>query len=199
MIIKSDSVAELYDEVYLIKNFISEEEIAAFMQIINSTEEDEWGKDYVAQLKRESMHQFGTEDYAAMVEQGKMHMNPEWLDKSLEISGSLPATLANRIKELFVNKVSLNPMDCVQRHYPGSFMQEHVDQEHDPSLIYACVIYLNDDFNGGELYFPDIDLEVKPIRGSLMLFSASKKYLHGVRKVLPGPTRYAITGFVWDN
>ena len=199
MIIKADNAVELYDEVYLIRDFISQEEIDFCLNLINSTTEEDWGKDYVDQLKRDALEEFGTEDYLTLVKQEKMSMNTEWLDKSIEIPGELPHTLSQRIQDLFSSEVAMGPMQTIQRHYPGSFMKEHVDQDHNSSLIYACVIYLNDDFNGGELYFPEIDLEVKPIKGSMMLFSASKKYLHGVKKVLDGPTRYAITGFVWKK
>lgn len=197
LIIKTDNVTELFEEIYLIENFISDEEIQQCIDLINSTPESGWGQDYIDQLKSEALGKFGTEDYMQMVDEGKMNMNTDWLDKSIAIPGELPIQLSDKIKNLFKEDVFMLPMQTIQRHYPGSFMREHVDQDHDPSLVYACVIYLNGNFNGGELYFPEIDLEIKPKRGSMMLFSASKKYLHGVRKVLDGPTRYTITGFIW--
>jgi predicted 2-oxoglutarate/Fe(II)-dependent dioxygenase YbiX len=55
-------------------------------------------------------------------------------------------------------------------------------------------VYVND-FEGGELYYTDIDLEFAPQKGDLIVHSASSKYKHGVKPVTKGP-RYAYTNFI---
>jgi hypothetical protein len=59
---------------------------------------------------------------------------------------------------------------------------------------FATLLYLNDDFEGGELYFPDHNIEYSPETGSLVIFSGGKKNLHGVRLIL-NKDRNSIIGF----
>lgn len=48
------------------------------------------------------------------------------------------------------------------------------------------MIYLNDDFEGGELYFPDWGISLKPKAGMFVSFPGSKYYVHGVKPVTAG-------------
>ena len=63
----------------------------------------------------------------------------------------------------------------------GTFMKPHVDDNnvHRPD-VFAAMLYLNDDFKGGSTVFEDI--EVKPEKGKLVIFSNSQ-HLHYVSKV----------------
>jgi predicted 2-oxoglutarate/Fe(II)-dependent dioxygenase YbiX len=58
----------------------------------------------------------------------------------------------------------------------------------------TTVFYLNDDYEGGEIYFPNLGVEIKPEAGSVICFPTSEKYRHGVRTVLSGE-RFAISQF----
>jgi len=64
-----------------------------------------------------------------------------------------------------------------------------------PSRQYACVLYLNDGFDGGEVYFPELGIEVVPEPGLLLVFPGGN-VLHGVRKVTQGRRLTAIS---WLN
>lgn len=56
-----------------------------------------------------------------------------------------------------------------------------------PILIeVAANLYLNDDFDGGELWFPLRDLVIKPKAGQLILFPGGHEYIHGVKEVMAG-------------
>jgi hypothetical protein len=52
--------------------------------------------------------------------------------------------------------------------------------------------YLNDDFEGGELYFPELDYGFKPKKGSVVLFPGNLHYVHGVAPITSG-VRYTIS------
>lgn len=41
---------------------------------------------------------------------------------------------------------------------------------------YTAVIYLNDEYDNGELGFPDLNIEIKPLSGDMLIFPGS--YLH---------------------
>ena len=63
----------------------------------------------------------------------------------------------------------------------------------------GAIIYLNSDFEGGELYYPNLDIVVKPEPGLLAIHPGTLKYLHGVKPVI-GNTRYTLTSFFkYDN
>jgi predicted 2-oxoglutarate/Fe(II)-dependent dioxygenase YbiX len=54
-------------------------------------------------------------------------------------------------------------------------------------LTNSTIIYLNDDYEGGEIYFPEFDFEYKPKRGDAILFPCDKnEFRHGVKEVTKG-------------
>ena len=72
----------------------------------------------------------------------------------------------------------------------GSKMSPHFDPSND---IFACLVYLNDDYLGGETCFERkffLDKKIKPEVGKLVIFSNSK-ILHWVNEVKNG-TRYTL-------
>jgi len=71
----------------------------------------------------------------------------------------------------------------------GLHIDSHPGSEH---IMYSTVVYLNDDYDGGEIYFPNQSLEIKPSAGDMVLFpSGGHEYFHGVRPVISGK-RYTI-------
>ena len=77
----------------------------------------------------------------------------------------------------------------------GTFMKPHIDP-HRPNQepdLFAAVLYLNDDFNGGYTCFDDY--EIKPETGKLIIFSNSV-YKHSVSKI-EGGERFALS--IWYN
>ena len=78
----------------------------------------------------------------------------------------------------------------------GVELKAHTDQHTDPAIEFATIIYLNDEYSKGELFFVNKDLELKPEAGSLVVFPGTDEFEHGVRVVGPGPIRYVIVGFV---
>lgn len=55
----------------------------------------------------------------------------------------------------------------------------------------SVVYFINDDFSGGELFFPALDLVIEPEAGTLVCFPSDHNYIHGVRPVTSGH-RYTI-------
>lgn len=50
----------------------------------------------------------------------------------------------------------------------------------------SAIIYFNDDFEGGELWFPQQDLKIKPKKGSFIAFPGDARYAHGVLPISMG-------------
>ena len=70
----------------------------------------------------------------------------------------------------------------------GPGMEDHIDDEAYERNHYhiASLIYLNDDFEGGELYFPKQGITLKPKAGDLVAFPGNKNYPHGVSEIFSG-------------
>jgi hypothetical protein len=78
----------------------------------------------------------------------------------------------------------------------GDMQHPHADAE--PDVFYwrdfGCVYYLNDDYEGGEIYFPNQNITLKPKPNTLVFFPGNRDYLHGVEPMISG-IRYTLTSF----
>jgi hypothetical protein len=80
----------------------------------------------------------------------------------------------------------------VVRWDEGSSLNLHVDDLGYVTDNHLPVhIYLNDDYEGGEISFPTHGLSIKPKIGDFNLFPGNMHYAHEVTKVLSG-TRYTL-------
>jgi predicted 2-oxoglutarate/Fe(II)-dependent dioxygenase YbiX len=57
----------------------------------------------------------------------------------------------------------------------------------------SVVYFLNDDFEGGELVFPDLDLLIQARSGTLVCFPSDHNFIHGVNPVTTGHRYTAVT------
>jgi hypothetical protein len=77
------------------------------------------------------------------------------------------------------------------KYGPGQHFMEH----HDHGFSYNCTVslvsYVNDDYEGGELYFRLQNLKVKPEAGDLFIFPSNFMYPHQAMPVTSG-TKYSI-------
>lgn len=83
----------------------------------------------------------------------------------------------------------------IQFTFNNSEMSVHVDGDGSGKDVgYGVVVYLSDPtkYNGGEIYYPDYDLSIKPARGSLAIHAGDVR--HGV-KPITGGNRYVLVAF----
>jgi predicted 2-oxoglutarate/Fe(II)-dependent dioxygenase YbiX len=89
----------------------------------------------------------------------------------------------------------LSPIS-ISKYFEGKLMGPHVDaHDNDPTKTISCVLYLNDDYSGGELNFPDHGIFIKPEAGSLVIFPS--KYMHE-SKIIKSGVKYMSPGF-WNK
>lgn len=103
-----------------------------------------------------------------------------------------------------------NPLYCehlsIARWPVGYDLKPHADAENPagcsdhpyPWRHFACITFLNDNFDGGLLYFPNQKIEIKPKTGYTIIFPGTLEYLHGVTKITRG-NRYTIASFLTHN
>lgn len=77
----------------------------------------------------------------------------------------------------------------------GDFFSAHTDASHDYPRQLSLVYYLNDDYEGGEIHFPHINLMVKPLAGELIIFPANYLFLHAAKEVTSG-IKYSAINFI---
>ena len=63
---------------------------------------------------------------------------------------------------------------------------------------YSAVIYLNNNYVGGETFFVKNGYEVEPKIGKLILFTSGKEHVHGVKQVTSG-SRYTMALWFTKN
>lgn len=189
------------DEILMIENFLLNEELEEILSIIKDTPEEEWSVEYGNSLKRFCMEKFGTDDVDSLVKEGKFEITYNWYDKNLnitnrELSRAMHQRLQNLIDKSDAN-LELAGFATLQRMQPETELKSHTDQHTDPSIKYAAILYINDDYNEGELFFKNKPgLFVRPKPGSLLLFPGNEEYEHGVTHVKEGPIRYVTVGFI---
>lgn len=80
----------------------------------------------------------------------------------------------------------------------GAYAGRHIDSHQGYEFIqFSSVLYLNDDYAGGEICFPNQDFVYKPKAGDIVTFpSGGTEYSHYVKKITDGK-RYTVA--MWHS
>lgn len=194
---------EITDELISIDNFLTDEELDFIWDKINSSSQSDWEVEYMGNLKNFCLEKFGRDDVDNLVAEGKFEITQNWSDKNLNISEYPQYRLFyERLNSMVVeadNELHLSGFATIQRMQPDVELKSHTDQHTDPSIRYAAILYINDDYKDGELFFKNINLSLRPKPKCLLIFPGNEKYEHGVRHVSEGPIRYVLVGFIKEK
>jgi hypothetical protein len=140
--------------------------------------------------------------------------NPFWDDRVCNVSKLEEnnffkikmSEILKKVKKTIINEYQLNNIyadtfDLI-RWFENSSQPPHVDDMTNVDGDYdffkhrkvATIIYLNDDFDGGETFYPQYDIKIKPEKGKLAIHLGDSNHLHGVTEIKNG-TRYTLAGF----
>jgi hypothetical protein len=72
------------------------------------------------------------------------------------------------------------------KYLPGKYFKIHGDHGPFYSCTISAVVYLNDDYEGGELYFPRQELTIKPKAGDIVLSPSNFVYEHASLEIMSG-------------
>lgn len=72
-------------------------------------------------------------------------------------------------------------------------LQDHLDIDGDWEE-YSIVIYINDEYKGGELELPNLGIKIKPEKASIIVFPSGRPYNHIAHKAYDGQ-KYFISHF----
>lgn len=189
------NVEKIDENIWIVRDFISKEDRQTYIDYAENLDEEEWWK------KNRNW----------------------WVGKFIVIDESSPLKplaqkISDKLESYLQEDVYLGAFGSLHRLTEGQGMFIHTDNPtevrdlhdehgekigetsgHNNYCILAMVVYLNE-FNGGELYFPELNIDYKASPGDLVLFPGTgKEYDHGVRTLLAGPNRYITTGFGYDQ
>ncbi len=196
--IKVDTLSDfvkIEENIWVIKNFVSQEVLDSYNNYIASIDEKTWWE-----------------------------KNKDWwvgkfisIDQNSDIF-STSSKVIEKFESILNEDIYVGAFGSIHRLTPGQGMFIHTDNPtekrdiydengkvvggasgHNNYCILAVVLYLNE-FNGGNLYFPEIGIEYHGNPGDLVMFPGTgRRYDHGVRPLEDGPNRYITTGFGYDS
>lgn len=85
------------------------------------------------------------------------------------------------------------------KYGPNQHFQEHADHGFSYSSTVSMVGYLNDDYIGGSLYFPKLNLEINPKKGDLYFFPSTYLFSHIAKKIESGIKYSLVTMLDYNN
>lgn len=119
----------------------------------------------------------------------------------------LQGRIIRKVREVLTERLGPQPplyADVINfaRWPPGYELLPHADAENPggephpyPWRHFASVVYLNDDYGGGAIHFPELGIELRPPVRTLLVFPGTLDYLHGVRPVTHG-MRHTLASFL---
>lgn len=169
-------------DIYIDHNFLSQNTISLICNYVTSTNDwvktnDHWSEKFI--------------HHTAISDQ-------EVKDTLTEIKEKIENLIYSRTN----NEVFTETIQLVRWRKGDKLDPPHADAEHldgsphpYPNRHYSVLVYLNKDYKGGQIFFPNQKLEPKTTPGTLVQFEGTKEYLHGVREVTSGE-RYTIVLFL---
>jgi hypothetical protein len=157
----------LDEEICLINNILPEPILNSLLELAASASEEKW-----SQLSKSPEGQ--------------------WYGSVLEFDGRLADEVRSICDGLFGGVYTFSHKMFLRRRRKSEGLLPHFDNEVQKSCTNGLVLYLNDEYTGGEIYYPNRGIEYKPVKNSLVIHTADEAYMHGVRAVQEG-TRLFIT------
>jgi hypothetical protein len=126
---------------------------------------------------------------------------PDNNELKIKMSSILKKTKSFIAKEYNLENVYADTFHIV-RWFDGQFQPPHQDNMENVMYgvdffkhrSYGSIIYLNDNFEGGETFYPQYDIAIAPKSGKLAVHLGDGDHLHSVNEIKNG-TRYTIAAF----
>lgn len=196
----NENLIQLDPEIFIYKNFLSAEECNKYLKEISTFKEDEW--DNHEDSDKPKLYSYkqvmrGSDMFTEIYLKAKDFFEPEFTP--------LPCNGVSRLNtgqslglhwDSVGNDEHNNVTDLDRQKFQDQINSNDIfDPLHSClNVKYAYVVYIND-FEGGDIYYPEVNISYSPKPGDMIIHSSSKKYKHGVKKVISGP-RYAFNNFI---
>ena len=114
-------------------------------------------------------------------------------------SVKVASSISDKIISYFENAQSQTPIKNIRRLKKGEYMDIHIDGGYPnvkKKIVFGIAIYLNDNFDGGELNYPDLNISIKPKACNMVIHESH--IAHKVLTVNSG-VRYSLTAFIFGD
>jgi hypothetical protein len=118
-----------------------------------------------------------------------------WVGNRLLLESPVFESLNKKIRSYFNDIDSTSPFKSIQRFRVGTGMGEHTDNYHE-TCNFGCTVYINDNFDGGELVYPRLNKSFKPLAGRLIIHAGDEPHLVNT---VSGRDRYMLTSFIYGT
>jgi|688.fasta_scaffold21007_4 hypothetical protein len=179
-------VIKLAEDVYVVKDFVDKKYIKMLLKYYKTISEEEW---HIQDAPSNDPLSFWQgKDFMPRSRSKDPHINLH--DESLRV-------INYEVLKLFHNTSSLIPfytLSRIPKGYDGMAPHRDCGEEGEHSNVkYGLVLYINDGYEGGEVFYPELNMEYKPVAGDLLIHSG--QVLHGTNGV-EKKDRFMITAFV---
>lgn len=137
---------------------------------------------------------------------GNINLPSKWVERHdnnlvYELLDRFVPLIKFEIEKSFELSVLPENSYSITAYLGGDELPEHYDGDGsvptpngNPKREISSILYLNEDFGGGEISFPNQGIRLKPKSGMLIIFPATNEFAHSVSKVDFG-SRYTIPQF----
>lgn len=194
---------ELGPKIYSYPNFLTQEEIDFIYSRAANAPQEEWDSEYDKEMEKTAEEQgYVTQEEKEYFFNNINKKNLFWKNKILTIKNTeMCLAINDRFFDIWKAKdYELGFPEKIQRQYVnGEPLKVHYDAVHNNKVLEAVVIYINDNYEGGELVFPQHNLSIKPKAGTMITFPGTSDYEHGTNVVTAGSDRFVIAVFVFKR
>ena len=196
-------IQNINNKIFIIENFIDNETCNFLIDSIhNYAIEDPKRSGFKIALN------LNTQVAISLME--KRPILPASSDKEYQIAIDKTTAIINKIiktvSEFYNIEYTLKTF-CYTEMYEGTNNRVHADNKYvsengeikdRPTEIEdrSVLLYLNNNYDGGEIYFPKLNISIKPKPGTLIFFEGNEDTAHGVKEISNG-CRINFISFLW--
>lgn len=215
-------------DVIIIKNFISDEECDEILKVKNFSE-TLWDLDFNQNYPKEKDVDPVLWQSITQWKGMSVNITFDHFYSRYDLNKDYYTDLSKKIKDIVSKRYDANLIPeqyLINRWRVGRDQRPHLDYfieeegEHDYEMLekhnlpksfltsfekrfqtkhFSSLLYLNEDYTGGELWFPQHDnFTITPEKGMLVCFRGDEDTLHGVKMVTEG-IRYTVSLFFTDK
>lgn len=169
----NDKFTKIGEDIYVYKNFISEYELEEINSFILSLNESDWHED-----NKDIKWMLRTENTKILEPIRDRIVN--LADSDMTIGSNTALIKMKKGYSWGVHQDDYNFKDVVEKSksYNEGDPFDLVDIS-----VYGIVIYFNN-FDGGEIYYPEQNIEYKPKPGDMVIHGSGFNCRHGVKEIL---------------
>jgi predicted 2-oxoglutarate/Fe(II)-dependent dioxygenase YbiX len=111
----------------------------------------------------------------------------------LLLASTIPYTQRYQIHEYLYHE----PYQAL-KYRVGEEYTAHYDGGTESGRAISALVYLNEDYEGGHIEFPNFKIKIKPEKGMLILFPSNFAYRH-IAHPITGGTKYSLVTWIHDR